>query len=216
MTNLNDHISKLRHDFSKHSLDEKDADKDPFKQFEKWYKDASDAEVAQPHALTLSTVDPSGRPSSRILYLRHFSNEGFIFYTNYHSKKGKDIEQNPFAAMNFFWSELERQVRVEGELKKISEKKSDAYFSSRPRESQLGAWVSQQSTLLKSREEMEEKFKELENKYEGKTVPRPPHWGGYILVPVLFEFWQGRPGRLHDRLRYCLDNNKWKIERLFP
>ena len=216
MSDLKDYINKLRHDFSKNTLSEKDVDKDPVKQFEKWFKEAVDAKVNEPNAMTLATVDTHHKPSSRIVLLRNFSDRGFVFYTNYSSKKGKDIEQNPFSCLNFFWPELERQVRVEGKLVKQTDAESDSYFNSRPRTSQLGAWVSQQSEVLKSREDLDKSYSVLEKKYEGKEIPRPPFWGGYNLIPDSIEFWQGRPSRLHDRIRYALDQNKWKIERLFP
>jgi len=216
MSDLREYINKLRHDFSKSTLSEKEVDKDPIKQFEKWFKQAVDAKVNEPNAMVVSTVGEHNKPSSRILLLRNFSDQGFVFYTNYHSKKGKDIEQNPFACLNFFWPELERQVRIEGKLVKQNDKDSDLYFASRPRTSQLGAWVSQQSEVLKNRKDLDENYSALEKKYEGKEIPRPPFWGGFELKPESFEFWQGRPSRLHDRIRYTMEFEKWGIERLYP
>ncbi|HEY6160878.1 MAG TPA: pyridoxamine 5'-phosphate oxidase [Bacteroidia bacterium] len=216
MSDLREHIKKLRYDFSQNTLDEKDVDHDPLKQFEKWFKEAVDAKVNEPNAMTLATSGPYGHPSARIVLLRDFTPKGFSFYTNYNSKKGKDIEHIPFACLLFFWPELQRQVRLAGKLVKQSDKESDEYFSSRPRESQLGAWTSAQSEVLRNREELEKRLKETEKKFEGKEVPRPPFWGGYTLQPEEYEFWQGRPSRLHDRIRYSMDFEKWKIERLYP
>jgi pyridoxamine 5'-phosphate oxidase len=213
---INEYIKSLRTNYSKHSLDEKEVNADPLRQFELWMKEAIEAKVNEPHAMVVSTVDKNGKPSSRILLLREVSDKGFSFYTNYHSRKGSDIEQNPFVCLNFFWPELERQVRVEGKLSKQTDRESDEYFETRPRESQLGAWVSTQSHVLKSREELERKFAETEQKFSGKPIPRPPYWGGYNLKPERLEFWQGRPHRLHDRIQYTINMDSWKIERLFP
>lgn len=216
MSDLRDYINKLWYDFSKSRLDEKGVLPDPVLQFEKWFHEAVEAKVNDPNAMVLSTVDKHGKPSSRVMLLRYFSEKGFVFYTNYHSRKAKEIEQNPNACLNFFWPEVERQVRVEGKLEKQSEDESDIYFQSRPRTSQLGAWVSAQSSLLKSREDLDSSFHELEKKYEGKKIPRPPFWGGYRLMHEMAEFWQGRPSRLHDRIRYTAGPDGWKIERLYP
>ena len=191
-------------------------DKDPIAEFARWMKEVIDKKLPEPNVMVLSTVSEERKPSSRVLLLRGFDENGFEFFTNYHSKKGKDIDRNPNASMNFFWHDAEKQVRVEGVLEKISAEESDAYFKSRPRESQLGAWTSQQSESVGSRAELEKKYKETEDKFKGVDVPRPPHWGGYLLKPELIEFWQGRPGRLHDRIQYTLKNKKWLIERLAP
>ena len=216
MKDVKQHISGSRIDYSKSELDEKIIDKDPIAEFARWMKEVIDKKFPEPNAMVLSTVSQEGRPSSRILLLRGFDEKGFVFYTNYHSKKGKDIEQNPHASMNFFWHDAEKQVRIEGVLEKLSPAESDAYFRTRPRESQLGAWTSQQSESISNRTELEKKYKETEEKFKGVDVPRPPHWGGYLLKPDVIEFWQGRPSRLHDRIQYTLKNEKWVIERLAP
>jgi pyridoxamine 5'-phosphate oxidase len=216
MDDLRDYINKLRHDFSKRSLDEKDVSPDPLVQFEKWFREAVDTKVNEANAMSLSTVSAEGKPSSRILLLRNFDEKGFVFYTNYASRKGGEINDNPNAAMLFFWPELERQVRVEGILMKQSSSESDLYFNSRPRESKLGAWTSAQSKIIESRKVLDEEYEKLGKKYPGDSVPRPPHWGGYILKPASVEFWQGRPSRLHDRILYTKERDSWKIHRLAP
>ncbi|MFL5762776.1 MAG: pyridoxamine 5'-phosphate oxidase [Bacteroidia bacterium] len=215
MDELRSHINALRHDFSKHSLDKKEVNADAIVQFEKWFREAVDAKVNEPNAMTLATADTSGKPSARIVLLRNFDKNGFVFYTNYNSRKGTEIVKNPNAALLFFWPELERQVRIEGVLSKQSVAESDDYFRSRPRESKLGAWTSNQSKVIRSREVLDEEYKKLSEKYPGE-VPRPPYWGGYLLKANAIEFWQGRPSRLHDRLLYTLEGNSWKIERLAP
>lgn len=216
MDELRDFTNKLRTDFGKMSLDEKSCDPDPLKQFLRWFDEAVRAKVNEPNAMVLSTCSKEGYPSSRIVLMRNFNAEGFVFYTNYLSKKGRDIEQNPHAALNYFWPEIERQVRIEGTLVKQTDAESDTYFSTRPRESRIGAWVSEQSSVIGSREELDLRYKELEKKFEGRDVPRPHYWGGYLLRPEMFEFWQGRPSRLHDRMRYSKDGSSWKVERLSP
>ncbi|HEX8515705.1 MAG TPA: pyridoxamine 5'-phosphate oxidase [Bacteroidia bacterium] len=216
MDDIRNYINTLRHDFSKQSLDEKDAHKNPVTQFYKWFHEAIDAKVNEPNAMSLSTVSSEGKPSSRILLLRNFNDEGFVFYTNYTSRKGEEIAQNPNASLLFFWPELERQVRISGELVRQSIEESDAYFKSRPRASKIGAWTSAQSRVIESRKVLDEEYIKLEMKYPGEEVPRPPHWGGYILKPETIEFWQGRPSRLHDRLLYTFEGENWKIERLAP
>lgn len=210
-------ISDLRNEYNRHSLSEKNLHIDPVHQFEIWFQEALAGNVNEPSAMHLSTASPDGRPSGRIVLLKGLSEEGFIFFTNYHSKKGKQLAVNPYAALTFFWPELERQVRIEGMLKKTDEEASEEYFRSRPRLSQLSTAASEQSEVVESREFLEEKLQKLEGIYADKEVIRPPHWGGYILKPELVEFWQGRPGRLHDRIQYTLlEENAWKVERLSP
>ncbi len=216
MPELNEHIRKLRSDYSHMELIESEVNKDPFKQFEAWLKEALEAEIIEPHAMTLSTANKNGQPASRIVLLREVNEIGFIFYTNYNSDKGRQIAENPKASLNFFWPQIERQLCVEGILEKVNETVSDSYFQSRPRESKIGAWVSEQSSVIKNRDLLEEKFIELSGKYPGEDVPRPPHWGGYLLKPTAIEFWQGRPSRLHDRIQYVLSEKKWLIQRLSP
>ena len=206
----------MRIDYKKHKLEEGDLNDNPIFQFEKWFQEAKDAHLHEPYAMTLATSTKDGKPSSRIVLMRNFDKKGFVFYTNYLSRKGIEIMENPNAALLFFWQDMERQVRIEGVLEKVSAEESDLYFSSRPRESKLGAWTSEQSKVIKSRKVLDERFKELSKKYPDDNVPRPPHWGGYLLKPTSIEFWQGRPSRLHDRILYTLENNNWKIERLAP
>ncbi|MBA3970672.1 MAG: pyridoxamine 5'-phosphate oxidase [Bacteroidetes bacterium] len=215
MDNLKSYINNLRHDFAKHSLDHKDVNADAFLQFEKWFKEAVEAKVNEPNAMILATADEAGKPSARVLLLRNFDHHGFVFYTNYNSRKGTEILKNPNASILFFWPELERQVRIEGVLKKQSAEVADSYFNSRPRESKLGAWTSNQSKVISSRAVLDEEYERISKKYPG-DVPRPEFWGGYILKPETIEFWQGRPSRLHDRLLYTAENKGWKIERLAP
>jgi pyridoxamine 5'-phosphate oxidase len=216
MDDIRNYINTLRHDFSMQSLDEKDANKNPITQFSKWFHEAIDAKVNEPNAMTVCTATPNGKPSARILLLRNFDDNGFVFYTNYNSRKGSEIAENPQAALLFFWPELERQVRIEGKLSKQTAEESDEYFNSRPRTSKLGAWTSAQSKVIKDRQVLDEEYKKQDKAYPGENVPRPPHWGGYILNPEMIEFWQGRPSRLHDRLLYTRQNDNWKIERLAP
>lgn len=216
MAELNEHIRKLRSDYSQMELNENELEKNPILQFEKWLKEALEAKILEPHALTISTVNAEGKPSSRIVLLRDVTSNGFTFYTNYESKKGRDIEQSPYATMNFFWPQIERQVRVDGVLVKVPSAVSEDYFQSRPRESKIGAWASNQSRVLSSRKELEDKFIALSAQYPGDDVPRPPHWGGYLLQPTSVEFWQGRPNRLHDRIEYVLSGTSWLTQRLSP
>jgi pyridoxamine 5'-phosphate oxidase len=215
MDDIRNYINTLRHDFSKQGLDEKDVHKNPVTQFSKWFREAVDAKASEPNAMALSTVSAEGKPSSRIVLLRNFDENGFVFYTNYTSRKGEEIMENPAAALLFFWPELERQVRIEGVLQKQTPGESDLYFNSRPRGSKLGAWTSTQSKVIANRNVLDEEYKKLEQKYPG-DVPRPAHWGGYVLKPQAIEFWQGRPGRLHDRILFTLEKDDWKVERLAP
>jgi pyridoxamine 5'-phosphate oxidase len=216
MEDLRVYINSLRHDFTKQTLDIKDVHADPILQFEKWFKEAVDSKVNEPNAMSISTVSTEGKPSSRIVLLRNFNKNGFIFYTNYNSKKGTDISKNPYAALLFFWPELERQVRIEGILKKQSPEESSAYFNSRPRGSKLGAWTSEQSKPIADRNVLDKAYEEISKKFPTDEVPRPTYWGGYVLTPECFEFWQGRESRLHDRILYTQEDKNWKIERLSP
>ena len=203
-----------RKSYEKHSLEIEDLKNTPHEMLEFWLSEVE--ELHDFNAMTVSSVDASGQPHSRIVLLRGLNEEGLKFYTNYASHKGQEVEQNNKVALNFFWPSVERQVRVEGELHKLSDAESDVYFHSRPRESQIGAWVSPQSSIIDSREVLNERFREFSDKFEGHEVPRPAHWGGYIIRPHYFEFWQGRPNRLHDRLTYKAVDGSWKISRLAP
>lgn len=216
MEDLRSFINTLRHDFSKQTLDESDVNKDPVLQFEKWFKEAIDAKVNEPNAMTLATSTSDGKPSARILLLRNFDEKGFVFYSNYTSRKGEEITANPNAALLFFWPELERQVRIEGVLVKQTADESDLYFNSRPRGSKLGAWTSEQSKIVASRKALDDAYEAMSKKYPDNNVPRPAYWGGYVLQPTSIEFWQGRPSRLHDRILYSKEKGNWKIERLAP
>lgn len=214
---INSKIISLRKEYSSAYLNEQDINHDPFKQFELWMQQAVEAEILEPHAMNICTVSADVKPSSRIVLLRGFDHHGFVFYTNYNSHKGRDLEKNNYACINFFWSELERQVRIEGVIHKIDEQTSTKYFNSRPRESQIGAWASEQSAVIESRKVVEDAFTFYTNKFKDTAIiPKPPHWGGYLVEPSSIEFWQGRPSRLHDRLKFTRTNNDWKIERLSP
>ncbi len=213
---MND-IAAIRKDYKLQSLDEKDVQPDPMKQFEKWWQDVLGSTIEEVNAMTLATANKNGRPSARIVLLKGFIKDGFIFFTNYESHKGSELLENPQASLVFFWKELERQVRIEGMAEKISGKESDAYFSSRPEGSKIGAWASPQSKVIASREIIEANVTATEKKFTGAEIQRPPHWGGYIIKPSVIEFWQGRPSRLHDRIQYSKqENGSWKIERLAP
>jgi pyridoxamine 5'-phosphate oxidase len=199
------------------SLGEEDLDPDPIRQFQLWFGDASLSEVPEVNAMALATATPDGRPSVRMVLLRGVDERGFTFFTNFESRKARELESNPRAAMVFFWPDLERQVRVEGRVERVSAEESDRYFDSRPAGSRLGAWASRQSDKVSGREELERQFAALERQYLDRPIPRPDNWGGYRLIPDSIEFWQGRPNRLHDRLHYALrEGGTWSIERLAP
>ena len=212
---LNEFTKNLRHDFLKASFNEKDANNNPFKQFEEWYGQAVKSELFEPNALTLSTASKKGKPTSRIVFLRGFEKHGFVFFTNYHSKKGNELKENPYASMLFYWPELERQVRIEGKVIKVSAKVSDEYFAARPRNNRVGAWASPQSSVINGRKELDALVSEFTTKFT-EVIPRPKNWGGYVLQANYYEFWQGRESRLHDRICYTLKGGKWKKERLAP
>ncbi|MFO1448882.1 MAG: pyridoxamine 5'-phosphate oxidase [Opitutaceae bacterium] len=211
-------FADLRKDYSLAGLAEKDLARDPFRQFETWFQEAEAARIPEPNAMVLSTATKDGRPSSRTVLLKAMDGRGFVFFTNYESRKGREIENNPAASLLFPWIGLERQVIVEGTLNRVTREESTAYFHSRPRTSQLGAWVSRQSSVVADRSALESSMKALEQKYAGAEVPIPPFWGGYRLAPDAVEFWQGRRSRLHDRLRFRRDRpgGNWVVERLSP
>lgn len=210
-------IENLRQEYRSASLSEKDVAADPISQFAKWFSEALDGGIYEPNAMTLATSTHDGKPSARIMLLKGFDKTGFTFYTNYLSRKGKEISKNPAACIVFFWAELERQVRIEGTLEKVSKEESEKYFHSRPKESQLGAIASQQSQEIASRDIVEKAWQDLTEKFQDNEVPKPAYWGGYLLKPQIVEFWQGRPGRLHDRIVYKRSDKKnWKIVRLAP
>jgi pyridoxamine 5'-phosphate oxidase len=210
-------LQNLRQEYSAESLSETTININPIKQFDIWFNEAIEAKLPEPNAMTLATATHDGRPSARIVLLKGFDATGFVFYTNYLSRKGKEIMKNPLGAITFFWGELERQVRIEGTIEKLSKEESEKYFHSRPVGSQLGALASPQSQEIPNREILEEKMSRLETEYAGKEIPKPSFWGGYVLKPRMIEFWQGRNSRLHDRILYKkIDNKNWKKVRLAP
>jgi len=214
---MNTSIADIRRDYSHKGLSETDVHANAIKQFEKWWIEAVDSKIDEVNAMTLATASLDALPSARIVLLKGFDENGFVFFTNYESYKAQQLAENPKACLVFFWKELQRQVRITGLIQKISAKQSDEYFKSRPESSRIGAWASPQSRVIESRDWLDEKFNELVNKMEGHSDARPPHWGGYIVKPVVIEFWQGRPSRLHDRIQYTLEESGgWKIERLAP
>lgn len=210
-------IAAIRKEYKLKSLDESEAEVNPIKQFDRWWQDAIASDIDEVNALTLATTSSDGKPSARIVLLKGYDSNGFVFFTNYESRKGKELAENPAGCMIFFWKELERQVRIDGTINKVSEAESDAYFFSRPAGSQVGAWVSPQSTVIESRDIIEQRLQQFQQQFAESPITRPPHWGGYQLVPEAIEFWQGRPSRLHDRLRYTRqEDQQWKMERLAP
>lgn len=210
-------IADIRKDYKLKNFTEADAATDAIAQFTNWWNDAVSSEIDEVNALTLATANSNGKPSARIVLLKGYDAAGFVFFTNYNSRKGLELAQNPQACMVFFWKELERQVKIEGIIEKVSEAESDEYYFSRPVGSQVGAWCSPQSSVIESRQVIEENVKRYEAQFANTPITRPAHWGGYRLKPQLLEFWQGRPNRLHDRLQYSLQADaSWKIERLAP
>ena len=209
-------IADIRYDYQLQSLNREDVAANPFDQFDKWWNDAVNSEIYEVNAMTLATATKDGKPSARIVLLKDYDEKGFVFFTNYNSHKGSELAENPFAALVFFWKELERQVRIEGSIEKVSSQESDDYFYSRPTGSRIGAWASPQSTVIENRNLLEENVKIFSEKF-GEEIPRPTHWGGYRVIPNVIEFWQGRSSRMHDRICYRkeLDGN-WVIERLAP
>jgi len=204
------------HQYNSDSIDEKTVDPNPLKLFQRWLDEATAAGIRLPEAMTLATSTPEGKPSARLVLLKGAGDHGFVFYTNYNSMKARELDSNPQAALVFYWPQFERQVRVEGRVERIAPEESDAYFKTRPRESQIGALASPQSEVIESREALQQKADELEKLYEGREVERPAHWGGYRLLPKRIEFWKGRPGRLHDRILYERQDGTWSIKRLAP
>ena len=212
-----DHVARLRKEYTRTGLNETDASPDPIAQFRRWFDEALAADLHEPNAMTLASATPYGRPSARVVLLKGFDERGFVFYTNYEGRKGRELENNPQCALVFYWGELERQVRVEGRASRVAEEESERYFGSRPRGSRLGAWVSEQSRPVDSRDALEKRLRGLEAEYEGREVPRPQFWGGYRVEPEVIEFWQGRENRLHDRLVYRRsEGGGWRRERLQP
>lgn len=211
-------LADLRHEYMQRGLDESQVDADPIRQFRAWFDAAVAAQHPEPNAMAVATATPDGAPSVRMTLLKGLDERGFVFYTNYESRKGAELAANPRAALLFFWVLLERQVRIEGRVERVAIGQSDAYFHSRPEGSQLGAWASPQSQPLADRETLEARYREIERQYAGAQIPRPPHWGGFRILPDAVEFWQGRPSRLHDRLRYSRPpgSGAWHIERLAP
>ena len=208
-------IADIRKEYKMETLLEKDVDVDPVLQFGKWWDEALRSDIDEVNAMTLATATAAGLPSARIVLLKEYSDAGFVFFTNYKSRKGSELEENPQASLVFFWKELERQVRICGTVEKVPASASDAYFSSRPQESQLGAWASEQSTVIGDRTDIEERSAQFQEQF-GENIPRPDWWGGYLVRPKTIEFWQGRPNRLHDRILFVKEENGWIISRLAP
>lgn len=213
---VKNYINTNRRDFADQPFTEKMSAENPIDQYGAWFEEAIKCKILDPYAACLSTVNSNYEPSSRILYIRDFNSDGFVFYTNYDSKKGSDLLENNYAALNVFWGELERQIRIQGKISKVDDSISDKYFNARPRSSKIGAWASNQSQIIKDRTELEDKIKFYEEKFKSQEVPRPDNWGGYCLNPKKIEFWQGRPSRLHDRIVYIKENNQWAKSRLSP
>lgn len=212
----NKQLSELRRNYTLKELSRRSVSKDPFEQFSRWFNEAMQSDIKDVNAMTIATAGKSGIPSARTVLLKGFDKEGFVFYTNYESSKGKDLSENPYAALLFYWKELERQIRITGKVKKISAEESAGYFNERPLESRLGAWASRQSEMLPDRKTLDKQFEYYKELFTGKEVTLPPYWGGYIVIPERIEYWQGRENRLHDRICYIKKENNWQIVRLAP
>ena len=209
-------VADLRKNYTQAGLLESDLVDNPYQQFQIWFEQAVAADILEPNAMTVATVTAEGKPSARIVLLKDFDDRGFVFYTNYNSQKGVELQQCPYAALVFLWGDLERQVRIEGKTELVAESEATSYFHSRPASSQLGAWASEKSTIIQDRSILEQRLQQLATQYQDTAIPKPPHWGGIRVIPQEIEFWQGRPSRLHDRLRYQLVAGKWQIDRLSP
>ena len=210
------YINTIRREFADQPLNLEGVSEDPYEFFEKWFDEAVGAEVLDPSAMTVATVNKQGRPGVCVVYMRDITNKGLVFYTNYNSRKAQDLEVNPAVSVNFFWVELDRQIRFTGVVEKVSASLSDQYFAKRPRPSQISAWASDQSAAVENREVLDEQFRFYEHKFKDKTVPRPAHWGGYRILPDYIEFWQGRPNRMHDRIVFYKSVEDWTKKRLAP
>ncbi len=210
-------LSDLRKEYDWGGLSSRDLAEDPFQQFDRWFQQAIEAHVPEPSAMTLATADASGAPSARTVLLKSVDANGFTFFTNYQSRKGRELDENPRAALNFYWPQVERQICVRGTIRRLSREASEAYFRSRPRGNQIGAWVSKQSSVIPNRESLERKLEAIEKQFSEGLIPMPDYWGGFVLDPAEIEFWQGRPNRLHDRFRYRrTQDQQWVVERLSP
>jgi len=209
-------LARLRREYTRRALDEAEVDLNPFVQFARWFGEAVRADVAEPNAMVLATASAEAKPSARVVLLKGFDDRGFVFFTNYEGRKSVELGENPNAALLFFWEELERQVRIEGVTEKTPKQESEEYFKTRPAESRLSAWASRQSSVIAGRGVLEQRMADLNARYADQNIPLPPNWGGFRVQPFLFEFWQGRESRLHDRIRYSLRGGVWEIERLSP
>lgn len=209
-------VANLRKNYSFNELNESDCSRNPFIQFSRWFNTATESDIIEPNAMAIATSDKKGFPSVRMVLLKGYDKNGFKFFTNYLSRKSSDLKTNPNAALLFYWDKLERQIRIEGKVKKLSQKESAEYFSTRPLDSKIAAWASIQSFPLKNKKILEDRFNDVKKNFNGKKIPLPPFWGGYILMPKYFEFWQGRPNRLHDRIAFIKRENRWERKRLSP